>query len=304
MHSKPLLINSSIIVVLSMVNRRGGRPQDNNTSDSNNKNIDHRMQSPSFPPAPDAFMSDSPRQSRPQQSQSVSHYFMDGGLHHRSSRATSLTIDHRSLPSTVTNISNSHNNKNIARPSRLFHLHNPYHGNRQGNNSSGKFTILQCLFTVLLIGYISLLLHTHALWSQDDSTSGNNQNWNHGVNQQRDNGQLSGGVRSSSSLNRDYEEHTRHDINYKYEAVDTEEDTTWNKTLDETMTNERDDYRIGSLHDLFFRTRRHGRGGQEGVVVRATRVMRYRQLEYHLCLIHLGRSNNIIPQRRRFRRMA
>ncbi len=126
-HDTKSFIDQSII----MANRRGGRssPQDNDTSDSNNKNNDHRMLSPSFPPsAPDAFMSDSPRQSRPQPSQSTSHYFMDGGLHHRSSRSTSLNIDHRSLPSTVTN--NTHNSNNITRPSRLFHLYNPYHGNR------------------------------------------------------------------------------------------------------------------------------------------------------------------------------
>ena len=218
-------------------------------------------------------MSDSPRQPHhlAPPPQSTSH-FMDGGLHHRSSRAVTTLTDHRSVPSTAnTHINNTHMS-NATRPSRLFRLNNPYHGNRQAsiNSSGGKITIsvsraLQCLFLVF-IGYVSLLLYTHALWSQhDDDDSNNNSVKNEWKNQHvaavdgwaDSNGHHSsgGGVRSSSSTS-GYEEQSRLGIDNN--AVDNEDGATSNSSMDQTtIIDEGEDYRIVSLHDLFFRTRRH-----------------------------------------------
>eukprot|EP00984_Skeletonema_dohrnii_P014976 scaffold6412_cov147-Skeletonema_dohrnii-CCMP3373.AAC.3 len=249
------------------MNRRG-RSSNNDTADTtkhNNGNIllNNIPMSPSSPPpAPsDAFMSDSPRPSRPQPQSTMNARYMDGGLHHRSSRAAS-NIDPRPAN---TNNNNSTNSSNIVRPSRLFHSYNPYHGNRHSSNSSssGKFTIsisraLQCVFLLLIIGYVSLLLYTHALWSHTDG--GDDVHLNHGAdgwsNEQQQQQLNSGGVRSSSSNRDGNEEHSRYNIDN--EKVDN--DATYNSVDQATDEQQQyDDYRIASLQDVFFRTRRRQR---------------------------------------------
>jgi len=231
------------------------------------------MSSPSSPPsAPsDAFMSDSPRLSRPQPQSTMNAHYMDGGLHHRSSRATS---NNDPRPANINNNANGSNNNNMVRPSRLFHSYNPYHGNRPNNNNNsggGKFTIsisraLQCLFLVLIIGYVSLLLYTHALWShtadESNDVNVNDNHLNHGVdgwnNEQQQQQQVnSGGVRSSLSNRDGHEEHSRYNNIDNGKEVGND-DATYNSV--DQATNEQqeqhEDYRIASLHDVFFRTSR------------------------------------------------
>jgi len=199
-------------------------------------------------------------------------HYMDGGLHHRSSRVAS---NNDPRPANINNINNG--STNMVRPSRLFHSYNPYHGNRPNNNNSGgKFTIsisraLQCIFLVLIIGYVSLLLYTHALWSHTDSNdvNANDNHLTHGVDGWNNNAQQqqqqinSGGVRSSLSNRDGYKEHSRYNNIDNGKVVGNDDDDATSNSVDQA-TNEQqeqqyDDYRITSLHDVFFRTRQRQR---------------------------------------------